>query len=244
MKKKAHADQNDTARDYGTLVTCPLGEGQCPVQKELERLRSECKRLQELSRTDPLTGFFNFRHLQTMLSTEMERTRRSGLPTGLLMIDLDHFKGVNDSYGHETGNKVLVWISRTIQQRLRRIDIPCRFGGEEFAVILPVTRLPQAVHAAERLRVSLEKNPATVDQLSLRVTASFGVDVYRGRTRLSPDAFIERADRFLLEAKAQGRNRVCFDREKVRTLSTEVTFEERRALFGKNPTEKKDSAPR
>lgn len=229
---------NDSTRDAGIPAACPLHDQDCPVQKELNRLRSECKRLQEISRTDPLTGFFNFRHLQNILSTEMERTRRSGLPTGLLMIDLDHFKRVNDTFGHEVGNMVLKRVSKTMLENLRRIDIPCRFGGEEFAIILPVTRLPQAVHAAERLRRALERSPAMVENKNLQVTASFGVDVYRGRIRLSPDAFIERADRFLLDAKADGRNRVCYDREKARGVPTEVTHEERRALFARESPDK------
>ncbi|RLB18665.1 MAG: GGDEF domain-containing protein [Deltaproteobacteria bacterium] len=235
MEKEKTANDILPERNSSTPITCPLHDQDCPVQKELNRLQSECKRLQELSRTDPLTGFFNFRHLQTLLSTEMERTRRSGLPTGLLMVDLDHFKQVNDTYGHEAGNKVLKWVSKTMLENLRRIDIPCRFGGEEFAIILPVTRLPHAVNAAERLRRALEKNPVTIEDKHLQVTASFGVDVYRGRIRLSPDAFIERADRFLFEAKAQGRNCVSYDRGKAKGISTEVTREERKALFGKEP---------
>lgn len=233
MKKQKTQHDISPGRSSGAPAACPLADQDCPVQQELNRLRSECKHLQELSRTDPLTGFFNFRHLQTILSTEMERTRRSGLPTGLVMIDLDHFKRVNDTYGHEAGNTVLKGVSKTMLQNLRRIDIPCRFGGEEFAIILPVTRLSHAVNAAERLRRALEKSSIPIEEGSLKVTASFGVDVYRGRARLSPDAFIERADRFLLDAKAGGRNRVCYDLEKARGISTEVTPEERRALFGK-----------
>jgi two-component system cell cycle response regulator len=227
-------------RDSGSQIACPLNEQGCPVQKEVDRLRSECKHLQDLSRTDPLTGFFNFRHLQAALSAEMERTRRSGLPTGLLMIDLDHFKRINDIYGHEAGNRALKWVTGVMLERIRRIDIPCRFGGEEFAIILPVTQLPQAIHAAERLRRALEKSPAILEEARspVPVTASFGVDVYRGRIRLTTDGFIERTDRFLLEAKATGRNRVCYDGKKAHRVPTEVTDEERRALFGKPPAEK------
>jgi diguanylate cyclase (GGDEF)-like protein len=235
MGKKKTENDSSPGPESSAKIACPLNEQDCPLQEEMERLRSECARLQELSRTDPLTGFFNFRHLLTILSTEMERTRRSGLPTGLLMIDLDHFKRVNDTYGHEAGNAVLKWVGKVILNNIRRIDIACRFGGEEFAIILPVTSLPQAVHAAERLRRAVGKKPAILKQEGVPVTASFGVDVYRGRIRLSPDAFIERADRFLLKAKTKGRNRVCYDREKARGVPTEVTREERRALLEKSP---------
>jgi two-component system, cell cycle response regulator len=238
MGRKITENKRSLRQDLSAEIACPLRKEDCPLQKEVDRLRAECSRLRELSRTDPLTGFFNFRHLLTLLSTEMERTRRSGLPTGLLMIDLDRFKRVNDIYGHETGNRVLEWVSRIVSKNIRRIDMACRFGGEEFAVILPVTQLPQAVHAAERLRRALEKNPATVEKETVPVTASFGVDVYRGRTRLSPDKFIERTDRFLLEAKTKGRNCVCYDQKKARRVPTEITPEERRALFEKTPPEK------
>ncbi len=216
--------------------SCPVEKAGCPVLEELNRLRRECNRLQELSDQDPLTQLFNFRYLMAALSRELERTRRSGLPTGLLMFDLDHFKRVNDTFGHEAGNKVLKRVSKVTLQNIRRIDIPCRFGGEEFTVILPATRLVHAVQAAERLRTSLAENPVALDDKRVSVTASFGVDVYSGRRMLSVNQFIKRTDRFLLDAKANGRNRVFYDREKARVIPTEVTDEERRALYGKEPS--------
>lgn len=217
--------------ESGAQELCPMNERECPALIQVKRLKAECKRLQKISRTDPLTRFFNFRHLLAVLFGEMERTRRLAHPTGLLMIDLDHFKRINDSYGHEAGNRVLKWISNIILQNIRRIDIPCRYGGEEFAIILPATTLPHSVYAAERLRNALEKNPITLDNSTATVTGSFGVDVYSGGEPLSPDQFIERADHFLLEAKAQGRNCVRYDQEKARMISTEVTEKEREALF-------------
>ncbi len=213
--------------------SCPQKDQACPVIDELRRLKEECKRLQELSQIDTLTGFFNFRFLLNALEREMERTRRTGLPTGLVMLDLDHFKRINDDYGHQSGNRALQWCCKIWRENLRRIDLPCRFGGEEFAVILPGNRLPQVVRAAERLRVVLTDSPVKLDGNLISLTASFGADAFGGREKLSAEAFIKRTDQFLLEAKAQGRDRVCYDETKVAVAPTEVTGEEREALFTK-----------
>jgi two-component system cell cycle response regulator len=213
---------------------CPLNEKGCPVLGELHQLKAECRRLQKLSQTDTLTGLYNFRYLMRTLETEMERTRRTGLPTGLIMIDLDHFKKVNDTYGHEAGNKTLRWSSQIFRETIRRIDAACRYGGEEFAIVLPGTRLPQAVQTAERLRTALDNSRLKLDTGEVALTASFGVDAYRGRSDLSVDDFVKRADRFLLEAKERGRNRVCYDESKVILTDTEVTEEERQALLHKH----------
>ncbi len=210
---------------------CPLKGKGCPVTDEIRRLKEECKRLQVLTQVDTLTGLYNFNYLQTALEDEMERTRRNGLPTSLIMLDLDHFKRVNDRYGHEAGNRALQWLSNLLRVNLRRIDIACRYGGEEFALILPGIRLSQAVNVAERLRVGLEGSPAEIDGEFLRVTASFGVDEYRGREDISVEGFIKRVDYNLLEAKAKGRNQVCYDKGKVSEEATEVTIAERESLF-------------
>ncbi len=210
--------------------SCPIEETQCPYFQELEQLRLECKRLKELTRIDSLTGFYNFRYLIDALEGEMERTRRTGLSTGLIMIDLDHFKRINDTYGHETGNEVLKWCAEVWRNRIRRIDIPCRYGGEEFTIILPGTRLPQAVKAAERMRKALVESPLRVGSGLIKITASFGVDVYTPREYLSASEFIKRADRHLLDAKQNGRNQVCHPAKREEPLPTEITQEEKAAL--------------
>jgi diguanylate cyclase (GGDEF)-like protein len=204
---------------------------ECPVAAEVERLRSECEVLTQQSQTDPLTGLFNFRYLMTALEREMERTRRTGLPIGLIMVDLDHFKKVNDTYGHQAGNEALQWASNVWRNNLRRIDIPCRYGGEEFAIVLPGVRLSQALVAAERLRSVLANTPAVIDGRDISLTASFGVEVFSAKDNLSAHDLIKRADDFLREAKAKGRNRVCYEEDKVTSVPTEVTKEERAALF-------------
>lgn len=210
---------------------CPAGLDQCPVAEEVRRLREECRRLSELSQTDPLTGLFNFQHLVEALEKEMERTRRTKLPTALIMIDLDRFKSINDTHGHPSGNEALLWVSNIWRGTTRKIDVTCRYGGEEFTIILPGTSLQQAVRTAERLRATVADSPLELNGQTVHLTASFGVDVYRASDRLCVSDFLERADRHLRRAKQEGRNRVCFEDAKPEKVPTEVTVEERAALF-------------
>ncbi|HHH40178.1 MAG TPA: GGDEF domain-containing protein [Sedimenticola sp.] len=210
---------------------CPLGAADCVKLDELVRARDEVNRLEQQVHTDALTGLYNYRHFSRMMEQEWERTRRSGQPTALVMVDLDHFKQVNDRWGHETGNRVLAHCARLMAEMLRKIDIPCRYGGEEFALILPSTSLPRAVSAASRLRVAIEQTPLELDGSILGVTASMGVNVYRRHDALDIDAFIEQTDRYLYRAKQAGRNRVCHpDFSRFRS-ETQVSREEKDALF-------------
>lgn len=213
------------------ILSCPAGIDACPVTAEAKRLKEQCDQLSELSQVDPLTGLFNFYYLMQALGMELERTRRTAMPTGLIMLDMDHFKSINDVYGHQSGNEALRWTSQILRTRIRLIDIPCRYGGEEFTLILPGTSLPQAVRTAERLRQTLEENPLTLNGVPLKLTASFGVDVYKSGQVLTPDEFIERADQFLLKAKMQGRNRVCYEANVPARAPAGVTTDERAALF-------------
>jgi two-component system cell cycle response regulator len=218
-------------QDPRTEITCPVGAEHCPTLEEVQRLQGECRELERQLQLDHLTHLFNVRYLFTALEHEMERTRRTGLPTALIMIDLDHFKQINDNFGHQTGNQVLQWVSKLWRETLRRIDIACRYGGEEFAMILPATRLTQAVRAAERLRAILESSSLKLKERTIRITASFGVDSYALREELTVDAFVQRVDRLLLEAKATGRNRVCHQTAEARREPTEISTEERAMLF-------------
>lgn len=219
--------------DFDSPIECPARVKHCPVIEELIELKSECRRLQDMTRRDTLTGYFNFRYLLEALSDEMERTRRTGLPTALIMIDIDHFKHVNDTFGHEAGNKALRWCTQVWRNNIRRIDIPCRYGGEEFAIILPSTRLAQAVRAAERLRAAIADAPLDLGNTHVTLTASFGVDVYTAKETLEPKEFISRADESLFHAKETGRNCVRYSGEGVEPASTELSREEREALFRK-----------
>ncbi len=198
--------QSDNKAAVGS---CPAGDHKCTNLSEVKRLQEEIKQLAALVRTDELTRLFNFRYFNQALSLEMERTRRSGQPTCLIMFDLDHFKAVNDAYGHEAGNVVLGHISNLIRKTVRRLDIPCRYGGEEFTIILPDTTLRQGVRFANRLRLIIENSPAKTSDALLGIEASFGVDVYTKGDQLTEKEFVEKVDSFLYLAKQGGRNKVC-----------------------------------
>jgi len=208
---------------------CPYGERTCPALIELENLKKRCKVLERLVSTDPLTGLYNFRHFIEALEQEMERSRRTGQPTSLIMIDLDFFKKINDKYGHQAGNKALKYASNLWKKNTRKIDVACRYGGEEFAIILPATSITRAIQIAERLRKKLERSLIPVNGKHIKLTASFGVDTYFPNERLKPDSFIKRTDQFLLEAKRTGRNKVCFNKELIK-VKAGVTKEEKIAL--------------
>jgi diguanylate cyclase (GGDEF)-like protein len=216
------------------IVACPLEGETCPLQDELDRLRKECQRLSGLVERDALTGLHNYDYLLKAVGREMERSRRTGIPTGLIMIDLDHFKSVNDVYGHETGNRALRHVSAVWAGQTRQIDIVCRYGGEEFAIILPGTRLHRAIRTAERLRQVLETSPLDMNGRRIELTASFGVDVFRHRDPHTPEQLIEQVDRFLLEAKSGGRNRVCHPELAGEEMRTALGPDERKALFGQD----------
>lgn len=195
---------------------CPQGDA-CPLQTELASLRSELETLRALVHTDALTGLFNYRHFTRTLDVEMERSRRSGKPVALLMFDLDHFKRFNDRWGHEAGNLALRHVARLIQSTVRRLDIACRYGGEEFAIILPDTSLHAACVLAERLRALVAGTPVHWDGSAIELSCSIGVDVHTAADRDDAGGFVRRADAWLLQAKTQGRNRVCHPAERPPT---------------------------
>jgi diguanylate cyclase (GGDEF)-like protein len=214
----------------GTANECP-NANDCSLAEEVALLREQCRKLEELSFVDALTGLYNFRYLQKALEMEMERTRRTKLPTGLIMIDLDHFKDVNTLYGHECGNMVLARFGKMLMDNVRVIDIPCRYGGEEFALILPGASLRQSSGIAERLREATRSNPITLGSDTLRITASFGVAVFLYTDESTVGAFLNRADRLLYEAKDLGRDRICAEEPGPVFVSEEVTESEKAALF-------------
>jgi diguanylate cyclase (GGDEF)-like protein len=199
--------------------------------EEIALLRERCRKLEELSFIDALTGLYNFRYMQRALEVEMERTRRTKLSTGLIMIDLDHFKNINTLYGHECGNTVLAWVGEIIKDSVRVIDVPCRYGGEEFALILPGASLRESIMIAQRLRETLRCNPVTLNDVSVTITASFGVAFFRYCDEYSVGGFLDRTDRLLYEAKNAGRDRICSQEFDPIFMPDEVTAEEKAELF-------------
>lgn len=157
---------------------------------------------------DPLTGLLNRRYLDSRLDEEIQRARRSGLPLSLLMIDLDHFKHVNDRYGHIVGDQVLRHVSSLVVSLVRVSDMVVRYGGEEFLVIAPDSALEDATHLGDRLLYHLRNHEVPLPNGEpLSVTASIGAaSLHDGENQIS---FLRRADMALYEAKGQGRDRLC-----------------------------------
>lgn len=162
--------------------------------------------------TDQLTGLYNRRFFKEMIDVEAERAERRRLPLSLVLIDLDHFKDINDTYGHSVGDAVLADVAQRLRREVRGSDLLCRYGGEEFVCLLPGTPAPAAFELAERLRQTLRSTPATVAGVpeSIMLTASLGVATAVGgeRGRLDTDALIDEADQAVYRAKALGRDRV------------------------------------
>lgn len=208
-------------------LICPVGESSCSALDEVADLRRHLTELSNLVRTDTLTGIANYRYFVQALEQEIERTQRSGQPTSLIMIDIDFFKKVNDRWGHETGNQALIHISKLLQKTVRKLDIPCRYGGEEFAVILPNTNLGACLPVAERIRAGVEITPLDVDGKELSMTISLGIATYSDQDDISVEELVKEADSYLYEAKESGRNRVCH--APLPSIDI-VTHEERQAL--------------
>lgn len=189
------------------------------LQQQIEARKQAEKKLIALASTDPLTQVLNRRAFDEQALTEIERAHRHNRPLALILLDIDHFKKVNDRYGHKYGDQVLVDIAKLIQPCLRTTDYLCRHGGEEFIVLLPETRPEQAVQLAERLREEIENCQIFSDQQHFSVTASFGVSTWE-RHESDIQSATHRADNAMYEAKRLGRNRVILFNNKIKTIET------------------------
>ena len=172
-------------------------------QKRMEELlEAKNRRLEEMSMRDYLTDLYNRRALMEKLDFEIKRRNRTKSPLSVVMLDLDHFKQVNDTHGHQVGDQVLIQVADLLRKSVREIDIVGRYGGEEFLVILPDCPVKEAVNVAERIRAGVAKFDF---YLSLKLTISGGAAEYKGG---NSDNLIEIADRNLYLAKNSGRNKV------------------------------------
>ena len=177
----------------------------------LERsLRAANEENRRLSVTDALTGAFNRRHLMEQVPIEIDRSARYGHPLSILMCDVDHFKKINDTYGHQAGDEVLKCVVALLRQKIRTVDWIARYGGEEFVIVLPETEFTNAVKVAETLRAALAEQVIEFENTKLTVTASFGVTGWNTNVPAdgSVDAMVARCDACVYESKAGGRNRV------------------------------------
>ena len=178
---------------------------QVAITIENARLFQETQRL---SITDPLTNCYNRRFFFDQAGREKDRSMRFERPLSLIMLDLDHFKQVNDRLGHRAGDQVLIHVSRIIQSELRSIDILGRYGGEEFCILLPETTSEKAMTAAERIRKIIEANAVDVGQTSVHITASLGVVTHNSTEATTIDDLLDRADQAMYISKRAGRNQV------------------------------------
>lgn len=183
----------------------------------------------DLSSRDGLCGIANRRAFQAALEREIDRVARSGEPALLLLIDIDHFKRVNDTYGHICGDEVIKAVAQALTECVRPMDLPARIGGEEFAVILPNCPPAFGQTVADRLRERVESRVIPVGPgQSLGVTVSIGGAYAPQWVRSTPQLWMERADLQLYRAKSEGRNRVCLEPTPVSLVSAE----EKGLLFG------------
>ncbi len=192
-------------------------------------LQSLINGLCELSLRDPLTGLGNRRHFLSAMEREIDRVARSGEQALLLMMDIDHFKRVNDTYGHHAGDQILKSVASCVVDCVRPMDTVARFGGEEFAVILPNCQNAFGVLVAERIRESVAATVTTVAPgVEVQVTVSIGGAYAPQWVRSTTAIWTERADQQLYNAKTQGRNRVC----QADQPDSIVSAEEKNLLFG------------
>ncbi len=209
---------------HGLNLNLPPAEASATVH-----LQAIIDGLCELSLKDPLTGLANRRHFRSVVDRSIDIVARSGEPALMLMLDIDHFKKVNDTYGHQAGDRVLQAIAKALESCVRPMDTVARLGGEEFAVMLPSCHPPFGNIVAERIRKCIEAMEIQIaPSQTLQVTISIGGAFAPEWVRSTATLWSERADLQLYRAKAEGRNRVFLDQQQ----EVFVSAEEKNLLFG------------
>jgi two-component system cell cycle response regulator len=196
---KADALEELTSRIELALVRLEVKNG---CRKQLEVLG-------EQSIKDYKTGVYNDRYIFRRLMEEYQRSSRHGLALSIIMLDLDGFKTLNDSKGHAFGDFVLQAFSKHMMSLIRKIDIPGRYGGDEFLILLPNTNIEEAETIAQRLRDFVDTYTFEQDECRAQITISQGVNTYSGEGHISCEQFLKGADKAVFEAKRRGRNQVC-----------------------------------
>lgn len=187
-----------------------LMQSETALQQQLHEVQSLQSLLTQQVNCDPLTGLYNRRYLTETMGRELSRCMREGQPLSVLMIDIDHFKQVNDTYGHQAGDEVLKQLGAILVQEVWGSDLACRYGGEEFLVLFPNMALPAAQARAELYRQKVEVANFGLGEFQISMRLSIGVAGFPGHAT-TPEGLIQAADRALYEAKRQGRNRVVVD---------------------------------
>ncbi len=176
------------------------------LQQELEEKN---KLLSKISITDELTQLYNRRYLAHRLNDELKRIKRYNYSIAGLMLDLDHFKKINDTYGHAEGDRLLKAWGQILKDNLRAMDIICRYGGEEIIVLLPHTDIEGAYLAAQRLRKTIKRHDFGSGGSSIKITVSIGVAAFTGNDDITIDLFVQALDKQLYQAKNGGRDKAC-----------------------------------
>jgi len=167
------------------------------------------RKLEQLAVRDELTGLYNYRYMQTRLHEEWKRAERYRYPLACAMLDIDHFKKFNDSFGHDVGDAVLREVAQRVASGVREVDVVARYGGEEFLLILPNTHFAGALTVADRVWRNVGQRPIAVNDKQHVVTISVGVSLYPSRDVTSKEQLLKSADEALYRAKHEGRDRIC-----------------------------------
>jgi diguanylate cyclase (GGDEF)-like protein len=199
----------ETVAEAGyAVILLGLLQGLRILHGTMDKLHKANLDLAQQAATDSLTGLCTRRQVNILLDYGAARARRSGQGLGFIMIDLDWFKRVNDTYGHQAGDAVLMHVGEILKDRLRACDIAARYGGEEFLVVAPQPSLEGLVGLAEDLRKRIEESPTTYNERTIPISASFGVAICQVDTKESVQEAIRKVDMALYAAKDQGHNRV------------------------------------
>ncbi len=198
--------------------------------QKIRELHEENVKLRSLSLIDNLTGLSNRRFFWMQLATEMARTKRTGDSCTLMMVDLDNFKCLNDSFGHLEGDKFIEEFGRIMRNNSRSTDLPCRYGGDEFALIMPATSVADALKTGERLKSILADMP---QRSNPPISLSIGIAEYTSFSPYSMNDFVRAADMAMYEAKGGGKNQIRVDHNwnSSSCEENEVNRDERDALF-------------
>lgn len=218
--KERVAGLDEGANDY---VTKPFDDSELTariaaalrektLRDQLEKKKGEYEELmrkfERMAITDPVTGLFNRRRFEEAIAQEFERYKRYGTPLACLMIDVDHFKQINDTYGHDVGDLILKETAQTIQSLIRGVDTVCRYGGDEFAVLLSQQRAEEAMKAAQRILRDIRQLKVKEMKKGERITLSIGIAMVPDPDLREMDQIVQCADYALYKAKKQGRNQV------------------------------------
>jgi diguanylate cyclase (GGDEF)-like protein len=217
----------DLAMTDGTVLRCHLAvlpdDGRMLIYSDVTDIVRNAEELERLATTDGMTGIYNRRHFLNLADREWTRARRYGRPISFLMIDIDYFKSINDNFGHQVGDEMIVHLANLARDCKRECDVLARIGGEEFALLLPETDLPQAQVVAERLRSEVAAKSLVVASHSIPATVSIGVATLVAAMSDISD-LMKAADQALYDAKHSGRNRVicCISRDASPSIASPV----------------------